>query len=56
MQKLLLLSVIIASIVIPIRATRVKNARQGLKRALIQMAIFDLFYLFLLIFVWGRLG
>ena len=54
MQKLILLSVIIASIVIPIRATRAKNARLGLRKALIQMAVFNLFYLFLLIFVWNR--
>jgi hypothetical protein len=54
MQKLILLSVIVASIVIPVRATREKNARAGLKKALLQMAIFNLVYLFLLIFVWGR--
>ena len=54
MQKLILLSVIIASIVIPIRASNAKNARAGLKKTLVQMAIFDLVYLILLIFVWGR--
>lgn len=52
MQKLILLSVIIASLVIPIRASHAKNAEEGLKRALLQMAAFDLFYLFLLTYVY----
>ena len=56
MQKLILLSVIIMAMVIPIRATRHPNPKQGLKRALIQMVLFDFFYLFLLLYVWGRVG
>jgi hypothetical protein len=55
MKKLLLLSVIIATIVIPARAARMKNPRQGLKKALLQMVVFDLVYVFLVLFVWHRL-
>jgi formate-dependent nitrite reductase membrane component NrfD len=55
MQKLCLLSVIIASIIIPARAARAKNPRLGLKKTLVNMAIFNLVYVFLLYFVWGRL-
>lgn len=54
MQKLVLLSVILASIVIPARAARLKNPRAGLKKTLVNMVIFNLVYVFLLIFVWGR--
>jgi Na+/H+ antiporter NhaA len=56
MQKLVLLSVIIASLVIPIRATNAKNPVKGLKRALGQMVVFGLIYLFLLMYVWARVG
>jgi hypothetical protein len=41
--------------VIPIRAARLKNPRAGLKKTLLNMAVFNLVYLFLLLFVWGRL-
>jgi len=54
MKKLLLLSVIIASIAIPARAARFKNARVGLRKTLTQMAVFDLIYLVLVLVVWGR--
>ena len=55
MQKLVLMSVIIASIVIPARAARMKDPRAGLKKTIIQIAIFNLFYLFLLVFVVSKL-
>ena len=55
MKKLLLLSVIIASIVLPIRGTKNPNPRVGLKKALRGIAIFNVIYLFLLLFVWHRL-
>ena len=54
-QKLVLMSVIIASIVIPARAARMKNPAEGLKKALKQIAIFNLVYLFMLVYVVGRL-
>ncbi len=55
MQKLVLMSVIIASIVIPARAARMKSPQAGLKKAIVQIAIFNLVYVFLLMFVVGRL-
>jgi hypothetical protein len=56
LKKLILLSVIIASVVIPARAARAKSGKEGLKKALIQTAIFDLIYLGLLTQVWFRMG
>ena len=55
MQKLVLMSVILASIIIPARAARVKNAKVALKQVLVQTALFNLFYLFMLVYVVGRL-
>jgi hypothetical protein len=55
MKKLLLLSVIIAAIVIPVRASKMKDPREGLRKALVHTALFNLFYIFLLLFVWHRL-
>lgn len=54
-QKLALMSVIIASIVIPARAARMKSPQAGLKKVVKQITLFNLFYLFLLVFVVGRL-
>lgn len=54
MKKLLLLSVIIASIAIPVRLAAAKNPRKALRKVLIQAAVFNLFYLFALVFLWAR--
>lgn len=56
MKKLILLSVIIAAIALPARAARAKNARVGLRRALIQVAIFNFIYLILVTMVWFKLA
>jgi hypothetical protein len=55
LKKLILLSVIIAAVVIPVRNARMKNSREGLKKTLIQTALFNLLYLFLVVYVWNRL-
>lgn len=55
MQKFMLLSVIFASIAIPVRAAKAKNPAAGLKKALVQSMIFNAIYLFALYFIWGRL-
>lgn len=55
MKKLILLSVIIASIALPARAARQKNGPAALKKVLIQMAIFDALYVILLTQVWFRM-
>lgn len=54
-KKLALLSIIIAAIVIPVRAARAKNARQGFRKVIWQTLLFNLFYVFVLVFLWGRL-
>jgi hypothetical protein len=56
LKKLILLSIIIASIAIPARAARMKNPREGLRKMLIQMAIFEVIYLLLITQVWVRLS
>jgi hypothetical protein len=55
LKKLILLSMIIASIAIPARAARVKNPEQGLKKMMVQLLIFELIYLILVTLVWVRL-
>jgi len=55
LKKLLLMSVIFASIALPARAAKMKNGKQGLKKALIQTLIFDAIYVFLITQVWFRL-
>jgi len=55
MAKLLLLSIIFATVALPARAARMKNPRLGLRKTLISLALFNLFYVFGLIFLYGRL-
>ncbi|NLE87547.1 MAG: hypothetical protein GX607_14245 [Myxococcales bacterium] len=55
MKKLLLLSVIFATVAIPVRAARLPNPRQGFKKALWHMVAFNLFYLFGLYYLEARL-
>lgn len=54
MSKLILLSVIIASIVNPAIAAHMRSARLGLRKTLIRMAVLNAIYVFLLMFVWPR--
>jgi hypothetical protein len=54
--KLLLLSIVVATIALPARAaTKSKNPKAGLKKALVHVAIFNAFYLFVLLFLYGRI-
>jgi hypothetical protein len=55
LKKLILLSVIIASIALPARLARVKDGKEGLKKALIHVAIFEFIYLILITQVWFRM-
>ena len=55
MAQLLLLSILIATVVIPAKAAREKNPRKGLRKAILYVAIYNAVYLFLLMFVYGRL-
>jgi hypothetical protein len=54
MSKLILFSLLVAAIAIPAQAARIKSPSKGLKKALIAALIFDAFYGFALIFLWGR--
>lgn len=56
MQKLVLMSVIIASIVIPARASRMKSPQAGMRTVVKQVLVFNLIYLFMLLYVVGRLS
>jgi hypothetical protein len=55
MAKLLLMSVIFATLGIPIITARSPSPRHGLKRAILLMLAFNLFYAFALIKIWPRL-
>ena len=52
--KLFLLSIVLGPIVLPLRAARAKNARKGFRKTIIHMALFNVFYLFVLLFIYGR--
>ena len=54
MGKLILMSIIIFMIAVPARLSLEPDARKGMKKLVKQMLLFELFYLFLLRFVWGR--
>lgn len=55
MAKLILGSVLVASIAIPALAARDPNPRRGLKRALWQTLIFDTLYALAVLFVYPRI-
>ncbi len=54
MSKLILISVLLATIGLPTIAARDENPRRGLRRTLTYMAAFYAFYLFGLMFLYGR--
>ena len=55
MAKLLLLSVVIAMIALPVLTARDRNAKRGLKNALLLVIGFNLLYLLLVRFVYPHL-
>ena len=54
MSKLILAFAVIAMFVVPIRASKEKNAQKGLKKVIVQILIADVLYLIALRFLWGR--
>jgi hypothetical protein len=54
MSKLMLLSIMIATIALPARASRTKNPRAGFKKTVVQMLVFEAIYVFCLKFLNGR--
>jgi hypothetical protein len=55
MQKLILVSILFASVGVPIWAARERSARRGLKKALFAMLVFDVAYLLAVLFIYPRL-
>jgi hypothetical protein len=55
MQKLILVSILFASVCVPIWAAHERNARRGLKKALFAMLVFDVAYLLAVLFIYPRL-
>ena len=55
MAKLLLLSVVIMMIAIPVLTSRDLSGRRGLKRALVLIFFYNLFYLFAVRFIYPHL-
>jgi hypothetical protein len=53
--KLLLISILFMSIIIPARAALSKDPRRGLKKALVAMVLFNLFYVLALTYLYPRL-
>jgi hypothetical protein len=53
--KLTLIMILFVSIIIPARAAADPNPRRGLKKALVQMTIFNLIYVLAVTFLYPRL-
>ncbi len=56
MQKLILISIIFAYVVIPMWAARDPDAIRGMKKALFFVCAYNVVYLLLVMFVYPRLG
>ena len=54
MKNVILLSIIIASIVVPAKAARLKDPRKGFKRMVRNMLLFALFYVFAVMYIYPR--
>ncbi len=54
MAKLILFSLLFGMIGIPARAAREKNPRNGLRKVVVQMLIFEALYLLALKYVYGH--
>jgi hypothetical protein len=55
MAKLLLLSIIIASIALPAKAAKERSPNVGLKKTVIYLAVFNLLYILALRFIYMHL-
>jgi NADH:ubiquinone oxidoreductase subunit 3 (subunit A) len=56
MAKFFLLSIIIAMIVLPARAARIKDPKLGLRKLMMHMAVFCGLYAFGLVYLYQRSG
>lgn len=55
MQKFVLLTIMLATVIIPMWAAGDRSARRGLRRTLLLMVAFNAIYLFSIIYVLPRL-
>ena len=55
MGSALLFSVLLATVIIPVRAARDENPRRGLRKAIIQTLIFQFFWILALAYEYPRL-
>jgi hypothetical protein len=55
MEKLLLLSGLVMTVVLPLRAARLRDPRRALRRALTQVFAFNLVYWGAVLFLWFNL-
>jgi hypothetical protein len=55
MQKAILISIVAATIILPMWAARERSARRGLRKAIAWIAVFNVAYLLAVIFVYPRL-
>jgi hypothetical protein len=55
MQKILLTSILIATVAIPMRAAKQRSAQRGLQKTIVGFALFNLFYVFALIYLYPRI-
>lgn len=55
MQKFTLLSILLETVIIPMRAASDRSARSGLRRTILWMAAFNVAYLIAIIYVYPRL-
>jgi len=56
MAKLLLLSTVLVSIMLPILAARDANPRRGLRRCVQGMVLYNLFYVFAVLEIYPRMS
>ena len=55
MQKAILISIVAATIIIPMWAARERSARRGLRKAITCIAVFNIAYLLAVMFIYPRL-
>jgi hypothetical protein len=55
MKKFLLLSVLYSLILLPSLAARERHPVKGVKKAVLMMVVFNLFYTFLVLVIWPQL-
>jgi hypothetical protein len=55
MGKLILVSILIATVAIPMRAATDPSPRRGMQRAILWMAAFDVVYVLAVVYVYPRL-